>query len=115
VINEYRAICFCERDGIGPHWRTACTEPAQAADERAAADHDPVNHPSHYTWLPGIEVIDITEGLNFCMGNAVKYLLRADHKGRPLEDLAKARWYIDRELQRRERDAAGPERDGAGT
>ena len=63
---------------------------------------DPVNHPSHYTWLPnGVEVIDITEHLGFCLGNAVKYILRADHKGKPVEDLRKALWYIRRELKRR--------------
>ena len=65
---------------------------------------DPVNHPSHYTWLPnGLEVIDVTEHMNFNMGNAVKYLLRADHKGKPMEDLEKARWYIDREINRRKK------------
>ena len=66
---------------------------------------DPVNNPSHYRWLPnGIEVIDITETLNFCLGNAIKYILRADHKGKPEEDLRKSIWYIQRELKRRARD-----------
>lgn len=63
--------------------------------------HDAVNHPTHYTAY-GAEVIEITEHLNFCMGNAVKYIARADLKGKPLEDLKKARWYIDREIARRE-------------
>lgn len=63
---------------------------------------DEVNSPKHYTWLNGIEVIDITEALNFCMGNAVKYIMRADHKGKPIEDLKKAAWYLEREIQRRE-------------
>lgn len=63
---------------------------------------DNVNHPHHYNWHPsGVEVIQITEHLNFCLGNAIKYILRCDHKGRPLEDLEKARWYIDREIARR--------------
>lgn len=62
---------------------------------------DPVNHPPHYQWLKGIEVIDITEQLNFNLGNAVKYILRCDHKGRPEEDLRKAIFYLIRELQRR--------------
>ena len=65
---------------------------------------DPVNHPSHYNWLP-VEVIDITEHLNFSMGNAVKYILRADHKGNPIQDLEKAQWYITRELERRRKSA----------
>jgi hypothetical protein len=63
---------------------------------------DKINHPKHYTWLPnGLEVIDITENLNFCLGNAVKYILRADHKGNPIEDLQKAIWYLNREISRR--------------
>lgn len=62
---------------------------------------DPVNHPTHYTSGP-IEVIDIIEGfsLGFCLGNVVKYILRAPHKGAQVQDLEKARWYLDREIQR---------------
>ncbi|MFB7782047.1 DUF3310 domain-containing protein [Streptomyces vinaceus] len=62
-----------------------------------------VDHPSHYTWLPnGLEVIDLTECLNFNRGNTVKYVCRAGRKSAAteLEDLKKARWYIDREIQR---------------
>lgn len=63
---------------------------------------DPVNRPKHYRQHPsGIEVIEITEHMNFCLGNAVKYIMRADHKHNAIEDLAKARWYIDREIKRR--------------
>lgn len=68
--------------------------------------YDPVAYPKHYTSHPsGIEVIDITEHMNFCLGNVVKYVLRADHKGRPLEDLKKARWYLDREIEKREHES----------
>ena len=64
---------------------------------------DPVNHPSHYTDHPsGVECITITEHFNFCVGNAVKYLWRAGLKGDAVEDLKKAAWYIDREIQRLE-------------
>jgi hypothetical protein len=63
---------------------------------------DPVNQPEHYTWLGGIEVIDITEHFGFVLGNVLKYVMRADHKGKPLEDLRKARWYLDREIAKRE-------------
>lgn len=67
---------------------------------------DKVNHPSHYTWLKemcGIEVIDIIRHMDFCSGNAVKYLLRAGHKSeegysdkqKQIEDLKKAIWYIN--------------------
>jgi len=63
---------------------------------------DPVNHPSHYlAHRSGIECIQITEHLNFCLGNAVKYIWRADEKGDAINDLAKAAWYIDREITRR--------------
>ena len=65
--------------------------------------HDPVNNPEHYTLNPnGIECIDVTENMNFCLGNAVKYIWRADLKGNPIEDLKKAVWYLEREITRRE-------------
>ena len=67
---------------------------------------DPVNSPSHYRWLPnGVEVIDITENFDFLMGNVLKYVLRAEHKGKPLEDMKKARWYLDRAIAKREAQA----------
>ena len=63
--------------------------------------NDPVNHPKHYTEHPsGVECIEITEHMNFCVGNAIKYLWRAGLKGEHIEDLRKARWYIDREIAR---------------
>jgi hypothetical protein len=60
---------------------------------------DPVNHPSHYT-TGGIETIDFIEAksLNYNLGNAVKYITRADHKGNRLQDLQKAKWYLEREI-----------------
>jgi len=64
--------------------------------------NDPVNHPKHYTDHPsGIECIQITEHMNFCLGNAVKYIWRADLKGNSVEDLQKAVWYVQREIARR--------------
>lgn len=63
---------------------------------------DPVNHPQHYlAHRSGIECIQITEHLNFCLGNALKYIWRADEKGDAINDLSKAIWYIDREITRR--------------
>jgi hypothetical protein len=65
---------------------------------------DPVNRPKHYTAHPsGVECIQITEHMGFNLGNAVKYVWRADLKNDALEDLKKARWYIDREIQKREK------------
>lgn len=67
--------------------------------------HDPVSAPRHYRSHPsGVECIQVTEHMGFCLGNAVKYIWRADLKG-GLEDLQKARWYIEREIARRERRA----------
>ncbi len=70
---------------------------------------DKVNHPDHYTWLKskcGIEVIDIAEECDFCLGNVIKYVLRSgrkkelgyDLKKKKLEDLKKAKWYLHRAI-----------------
>ena len=62
-----------------------------------------VNHPSHYN--QGIEAIDYIEShkMNFCIGNVIKYITRAKHKGTELQDLKKALWYLDREIKRLEK------------
>lgn len=66
----------------------------------APIKNDPVNHPSHYTQHPsGIECIQITEYMSFNLGNAIKYLWRAKMKNGE-QDLRKAIWYIEREIQR---------------
>ena len=60
-----------------------------------------MNHPAHYTNHPsGIECVQVTEHMNFCLGNAVKYIWRAGLKGNAVEDLRKAAWYIEREIKR---------------
>lgn len=60
---------------------------------------DLVNSPPHYT-QGGIETIDFIESkqLNYRLGNAVKYISRAAHKGNTLQDLEKAEWYLNREI-----------------
>jgi hypothetical protein len=60
---------------------------------------DPVNHPTHYK-VGGIETIDFIEAkdLSYHLGNAVKYISRADHKGDRLQDLEKAKWYLERAI-----------------
>ena len=60
---------------------------------------DNVNHPAHYK-VGGIETIDFIEakGLGYNLGNVVKYIARSAHKGNASEDLAKARWYLNREI-----------------
>lgn len=66
-------------------------------------ENDSVSHPSHYT-TGTIECIDyiLDKELNFCRGNAVKYITRAGHKDptKEIEDLEKAKWYIDKEIER---------------
>lgn len=62
---------------------------------------DMVNHPPHYK-QGGIETIDFIEAkeLGYNLGNVVKYITRADHKGNKLEDLKKAQWYLNREIEK---------------
>lgn len=80
------AKLFCPKCGIEP------------------APRQTVDHPPHYggpnNTYEAIKVIEAW-GLGFCLGNALKYIARCDHKGTPLEDLEKARWYIEREIQQR--------------
>ncbi len=70
---------------------------------------DTVNNPKHYLSLGAkcscgqeIECITITRHLNFNLGNAIKYIWRADHKGKRVEDLRKAIWYLNDEIKRLE-------------
>lgn len=64
---------------------------------------DMVNHPQHYQH--GIEPIDYIEShnLNFNLGNVIKYVSRAQFKGTELQDLKKAKWYLEREIKRHDR------------
>lgn len=73
----------------------------------SAIVHDAVNNPKHYT-TGGIETIDFIEAkkLGFNLGNVVKYITRSDHKGKRLEDLKKAMWYLQREVHRAETEQA---------
>lgn len=67
-------------------------------------NHDPVNHPKHYTAHPsGIECIEITRHMGFNLGNAMKYIWRADLKDNAIEDLEKAVWYIKDEIEKRKK------------
>jgi hypothetical protein len=69
-----------------------------------------VNHPDHYTQHPsGVECITVVEHMSFNVGNAVKYLWRAGLKGSKLDDLRKAAWYVNREIERLE----GASEDGS--
>jgi len=71
-----------------------------AVASMALYGEDKVNHPSHYK-VGGIETIDFIEAksLGYNLGNVVKYITRADHKGNKLEDLKKAQWYLNRAVK----------------
>lgn len=77
----------------------------EAVDKVNQSQPDPVSHPPHYTSHPsGIECIQITEHMGFNLGNAVKYIWRSDLKNSAIEDLKKAAWYIQREIEKREKE-----------
>lgn len=63
---------------------------------------DLINKPPHYTQYKGLEVIDLTEQMNFNRGNVIKYICRAGYKSKVTEvdDLEKAKWYLEREIGR---------------
>jgi hypothetical protein len=63
-------------------------------------ENDPVRKPAHYMHPSGIEVIDITKHESFLRGNILKYILRAPYKGQELEDLLKAKMYLEWEIAR---------------
>jgi hypothetical protein len=73
-------------------------------DDEVQKALDRVNSPPHYT-TGGIETIDFIEAkdLNYRLGNVIKYVSRAEKKANPLEDLKKAKWYLEREISTRER------------
>jgi len=87
-----------EYEQKGGEWKVV----AQYTSDKSIkqAEPDMVNHPPHYT-AGGIETIDFIEAkkLGYILGNVVKYITRADHKGDRLENLKKAQWYLNRELK----------------
>lgn len=74
---------------------------------QVASQADKINHPEHYT-AGSIEVYDFIEawGLDFAIGNVVKYVTRAPYKGAKLQDLKKAAWYLSKAIQREEKNVA---------
>ena len=89
--------------------REAAKPLSEAVKEWVDSDHsewanDSIHKPKHYTEHPsGIECIQVTEHMGFNLGNAIKYIWRCDLKKDAIEDLKKAKWYIDREISKRER------------
>lgn len=92
MMRELKPGEFAEIPPRGDHWQPEPT--------------DIINHPPHYT-ATAIEPIDVIEAWNlgFCLGNAVKYIARHEHKGSTLADLKKARWYLDRHIAKLEQQA----------
>ena len=101
-------VCRC---GCGVHFLTKTDDRYEMSDEEIEAAYavafpgkvnDEVNHPTHYT-DGKIEVIDFIEDkkLGFHLGNAVKYIARAGKKDptKTVQDLKKARWYLDRKIE----------------
>ena len=93
---------FAERDCGTCEFQYTCSADTNAMLNRKRKAQDNVNHPAHYTSHPsGIECIQITEHMGFNLGNALKYIWRCDLKKDAIEDLEKARWYIEREIKKR--------------
>ena len=88
-------------------WTKTYTEYPEVQLERCTGVTSAVNHPAHYS-EGGIEAIDVIEAfdLDFCLGNVVKYILRAGRKdpNKEIEDLNKACWYLNRRIQELEKD-----------
>ena len=92
-----------EREALGithPYTKPVKADPADIPQVTHYAAPDMVNSPAHYK-VGGIETIDFIEakGLSYNLGNVVKYVTRAGHKGNRKEDLEKARWYLTREIE----------------
>lgn len=87
---------------LGSYQAIICTTKKYCDYEPKTKQKDTISHPSHYTEHPsGVECIQITEHMNFCRGNAIKYLWRSGLKdtSKEIEDLKKAIWYIEREIK----------------
>jgi len=89
---EQRAKAFVD-------WQTVAIVSSDTPITMEEPAADPVNHPAHYK-VGGVETIDFIEakGLTYHLGNAVKYISRADHKGNRKQDLEKAKWYLERAI-----------------
>lgn len=106
--------CITDNDEVIRHkWSDEVYNYFVKLEDREIVQNERVEHPSHYTWLRelcGIEVIDITRHLNFNLGNVIKYVLRSGRKAeqgisvddKAIEDLKKARFYLDDEIKRLE-------------
>jgi len=101
VDKYWKAVGEVQKAALSPERIAELTEQAAKPKARMEGNRgDPVNHPAHYK-VGGIETIDFIEAkdLSYHLGNVVKYVTRADHKGNKLEDLRKAQWYLTRAIE----------------
>lgn len=99
-----RVGTYCTGENRRPkeYYMEAAENPRPPKGGFNAPPADAVHNPPHYKQVPGIECIEVTQHFNFNRGNAIKYLWRAGAKGDEVEDLKKAREYIDFEIARLE-------------
>lgn len=107
-MNKYTGSHLVERDHIGSdHIGSTSMKAGKEEKEKQQEPREPelISHPSHYNF-GSLEVIDIIEDwrLGFHEGNAVKYILRAKHKGAEIQDLNKAIWYLQRRVSNIEKE-----------
>lgn len=116
IRDDSGALCGYTEEFISAHFMPLHPLFDSNEVEQVEVKGDAVNHPSHYTWLKekcGIEVIDITRHMDFCLGNAVKYILRAGRKpiqsenksdfyAGTIQDLKKAVWYLNDKIKQLE-------------
>ncbi|UFQ16392.1 MULTISPECIES: DUF3310 domain-containing protein [Streptomyces] len=97
LLNETKGLAY----GVNAQEAQKVMKAAFTSAQKVDRGNTAVEHPSHYTSHPsGVECIEITKHMNFALGNAIKYLWRAGLKGDAIQDLEKARQYIDIEIQR---------------
>ena len=98
---EVGGLTLTKKDDLYRWVRNGSLEEAKEQGFTTEAKEDMVNHPPHYT-VGGVETIDFIEakGLNYHLGQVIKYVSRAGKKGDALQDLQKARWYLNREIAR---------------
>lgn len=101
-VKDRQAVVWCETCERNVSTSGHQHDPQLPIEPAEVADSSAVNHPQHYA-RGGLEAIDAIEafGLNFHLGNVLKYVVRADAKGKATEDLKKAAWYLAREIDRR--------------
>jgi hypothetical protein len=102
---------YCKHTAVKHHEgdvNPVCLDCGKHIDE--FVNEEFVNHPNHYNTHPsGVECIDIVEHMTFNTGNAIKYIWRAGQKGDTVEDLEKAKWYIEREIRRIKKKSTVPD------